>query len=347
MTKQRVLVTGATGFVGSHMVDYILKNHSGEYDIAITKRWHLSPVDNIRHFCDKVLIYDCDLTDPHSTLCLIDTFRPDYIFHFAAESFVSPSWLNPSRYQSVNVQGTINLLEAIIRYCPECSIHIPGSGEEYGDISEDQLPITPGTNINPVNPYAVSKVGQDLIAKVYHDSYGLRVVRTRTFNHEGPRRLNVFGLPWYAYQIALIENSLKENVVETGKRSDLRNFTHIDDIIRAYWLAMHNCISGKLYLVGSVDEQSTATFDQCLRRMLALSPIGSNISVVENVKYIRPTAVPNLTYQDNDFLEVTSWTPQRTLDDIIEDTLNYWRKNYSTRSIPPTSSSIIRNVSCL
>jgi GDP-4-dehydro-6-deoxy-D-mannose reductase len=322
------------------MADLIISEHSANYDIIITKRWHLSPVYNIKHLVDQVQIFDCDLTDPHSVLNLIESVRPDLVFHFAAESFVSPSWINPSRYNIVNVQGTINLLEALVRFAPDAVVHIPGSGEEYGDIAEHDLPITPKTSINPVNPYAVSKVGQDLIAKVYFDSYGLKVIRTRTFNHEGPRRLNVFGLPWYAYQIALIEQGLKQPVIETGRRSDLRNFTHVEDIVRAYWLAVQHCKPGKLYLVGSVEAHSTATFDQCLHRMISMSSHNGDYSIIENPKFVRPTSVPNLTYKDDDFHAETGWKPIRNLDDIIRDTLGYWRRNYDTRGIPDASTHI-------
>ena len=127
-----------------------------------TKRWHLSSLKNIDHILDKITFVDCDLTDPVSTNDLVKLTKPEVIFHFAAESFVSPSWKNPHRYMQVNYNGTVNLLEAIRRISPETVIHIPGSGEEYGDIEEDELPINVKTLINPVNPYAVSKVAQDL-----------------------------------------------------------------------------------------------------------------------------------------------------------------------------------------
>ena len=221
-----VLITGATGFVGSNMVDLLIKSKP-DWKLFITKRWHLSSLKNVSHNLHKITTIDCDITDPHSTNTAINLAKPDIIFHFAAESFVSPSWRNPTRYMSVNYNGTLNILEAVRSIVPNCIVHIPGSGEEYGDISIDDLPITPNTPLNPVNPYAVTKVAQDLIAKVYYDSYGLNVIRTRSFNHEGPRRSHHFGLPWYAYQIIRIKNGLQEPVLETGSTSDketLRTF---------------------------------------------------------------------------------------------------------------------------
>ena len=140
----------------------------------------------------------------------------------------------------VNYNGTVNLLEAIRKYSQDSIIHIPGSGEEYGDIKIEDLPITTNTLINPVNPYAVSKVAQDLIAKVYFDSYETKVIRTRGFNHEGPRRLYHFGLPWYAFQICRIKKGLQNPLIKTGHRLDKRNFTHVKDMCNGYLKAVQN-----------------------------------------------------------------------------------------------------------
>ena len=197
---KRILITGVTGFVGSHMADLILEKEP-EANIHATRRWHLSKMDNVRHIADRIRWFDCDLTDPVSTRSMIEQSEPDWIFHFAAESFVSPSWAHPHRYMSVNYTGTVNILEALKAAGSEARLLIPGSGEEYGEIDENELPITELSVLRPVNPYAVTKIAQDLIGYVYHRSYGLNVIRTRAFNHEGPRRENVFGIPWYAYQI--------------------------------------------------------------------------------------------------------------------------------------------------
>ena len=156
---KNILITGITGFVGSHMADLIVEKFP-EANTYGVKRWHLSNLDNIEHLLKDITLVDCDLTDPVSTNDLVALTQPGYNFHFAAESFVSPSWKNPNRYMQVNYNGTINLLEAIRKISPETIIHIPGSGEEYGDIKIEDLPITTKTLINPVNPYAVSKVAK-------------------------------------------------------------------------------------------------------------------------------------------------------------------------------------------
>ena len=215
---KNILITGATGFVGSHMVDYILENQNAK--IWATRRYHLSRTDHIAHVADKINWVDCNLTDPIAVSRMMDKVSPDIIFHFAAESFVSPSWNHPFQYMNVNYGGTVNLLESLKQARSSCYIHIPGSGEEYGEIDVEKLPINPETLLNPVNPYAVTKIAQDLISFVYFKSYGINVIRTRAFNHEGPRRENVFGIPWYAFQIARIEKDMQNKNVLTGHLED-------------------------------------------------------------------------------------------------------------------------------
>ena len=230
----------------------------------------------------------------------------------------------------VNYNGTVNLLEAIRKISPETVIHIPGSGEEYGDIKESDLPINPMTVINPVNPYAVSKVAQDLIAKVYFDSYSTKVIRTRAFNHEGPRRSYHFGLPWYAYQICRIKNGLQDPIIKTGHRDDKRNFTHVLDMCQAYLLAVQNCEFGELYLVGNSDEKFVSTFDHALNKMLEIEKL-ENVKIEPVDEFTRPTQVPFLISDCSRFIEKTYWEPKLSLDDIFLDTINYWKSSKKIR----------------
>ena len=245
---QNVLITGISGFVGSHLADLVLEKGFTVYGL---KRWHLSKMRNVRGIVDKINWIDCDITDPISVKNALKTSNPDKIFHLAAESFVSPSWDHPSHYMDVNYKGTVNILESMRELDMKSRILIPGSGEEYGEIHENELPITEESILRPVNPYAVTKIAQDLISNVYFTSYGINVIRVRSFNHEGPRRDNVFGIPWYAYQIAKIEQGLQDPEIKTGHTGDKRNFTHVKDMVRAYWLAVNKCKIGELYIIGS------------------------------------------------------------------------------------------------
>lgn len=325
--KEKILITGITGFVGSHMADLQLEN--SDIEIYGFKRWNISRLRNIRHLLnnERVHLYDCDITDPIGVREALKEIKPKKIFHFAAESFVSPSWIHPSHYMDVNFKGTVNILDAIKELGLNCRIHLAGSGEEYGEIYENEIPINENTVLRPVNPYAVSKVAQDLIGFVYFKSYGVPVIRTRAFNHEGPRRDNVFGIPWYAYQVAKIEAGLQEPVIKVGHTEDKRNFTHIRDMVEAYNLAIEKCDPGELYVIGSDEEDHVFSFQNALNKLISISDIKekNSIQITQDSKFIRPTAVPRLIGDTKKFRSLTGWRPKINFDQIIMDTLNYWR----------------------
>ena len=320
-----VLITGITGFVGSHMADLISSRYP-QTKFRACKRWHHSDLTNIRHLLDKITFIDCDLTDPLSTADLVKISKPEVIFHFAAESFVSPSWKNPTRYKNLNYHGTVNLLEAVRQYSPDTFIHIPGSGEEYGDIKKEDLPITESTNINPVNPYAVTKVAQDLIAKVYF-------VATEQMSSEQEvlimkDHVEKMFLVYHGTHIKYVElKGLQPPTLKTGHTGDKRNFTHVLDMCNAYLLAVQHCIPGDLYLVGnsdlrmSVHRRSSQINDKNIRV--------ENIEVEQDKQYIRPTNVPYLISDSSKFISQTNWTPLHTLQNIFTDTIEYWPEHPS------------------
>lgn len=319
---EKVLITGITGFVGSHLAEYLLT--MPDVEVHGTKRWHLSRMDHVAGFEDRIIWHDCNILDAASVRKVVENVRPDIIFHMASESFVSPSWDNPREYMDTNYLGTVNFLDAIRDIKPDTKFHIPGSGEEYGDIQPDELPINEFTVLRPVNPYAVTKVAQDLIGYVYFRSYGIPVFRTRTFNHEGPRREKVFGISSYAFQIAKIEKELQEPIIYTGDTGDKRNFTHVRDIVRAYWLAVHKCTPGELYLVGSDEEDKVFTFQQALEQLIAMANV-EGIKQSTKAEFVRPTKVPYLIGDTKKFRAATGWKPEIGFHQILEDTLNYWR----------------------
>jgi len=320
--RKKVLITGISGFVGSHLAEYALLKGAKVYGL---KRWHLSKLRNIKQIVEKIELLDCDLTDPVGTFSVIKKIKPDWIFHLAAESFVSPSWDHPSHYMDVNYKGTVNILEALRQEKLQTKILLPGSGEEYGEVDKKDIPITDRTVLKPVNPYAVTKIAQDLIGYVYYKSYGINVIRTRAFNHEGPRRDNVFGISWYAYQIARIEKGLQKPIVRTGLRNDKRNFTHVKDLVNAYWLAIEKCIPGKLYLIGADEKNHIYTFDQALNMLIKMSTYKGKIKKVVDKKFVRPTSVPMLIGETKEFRKLTGWKPKIGFETILKDTLNYWR----------------------
>jgi GDP-4-dehydro-6-deoxy-D-mannose reductase len=325
---KKILVTGATGFVGSHIVDsLLLDNESGEANTQIygSRRYHLSRRDKSLHFENKIKWIDCDITDAIAVNEMIKNLRPDEIYHMAAESFVSPSWNHPSRYMDVNYNGTVNILDAIKNFSPNCKILLPGSGEEYGLVEVSDLPISEKTKLQPVNPYAVTKIAQDLIGYVYFKSYGLNVIRLRTFNHEGPRRERYFGIASFAYQIAKMEIGLQGPELFVGEILDKRNFTHVKDVVNAYKLAMKHNVPGKLYLVGSESDSNIDTFEGVISRLLRISTIKESVKITRNMDFVRPTSVPYLLAESTEFSNLTGWKPSVTLDEILVDVLHYWR----------------------
>ena len=322
--KKKVLITGITGFVGSHMADLLLEKKN--YEIYGLKRWNLSRLRNVRHIIDKINFYDCDVTDPIAVRTVLREIKPDKIFHFAAESFVQESWKHPSHYMDVNYKGTINFLDAIRELKINPRFFIPGSGEEYGEIKEEELPINENTILRPMNPYSVTKIAQDYIGYVYYRSYSLNVIRTRAFNHEGPRRDYVFGLGSYAHQIARIEQGKQDPVIKVGHLDDKRNFTHIRDLVEAYYLAMEKCIPGEMYIIGSEDPKHVHTYREVLNMLIEMSEIDSKkVKIETEAKFVRPTNVPRLIGDISKFKELTGWEPKIGFKKILEDVLEYWR----------------------
>ena len=324
----KVLITGITGFVGSHLADHCLR--LGHHVVGF-RRYHLSNLRNVTHLESQVEWQDCDMTDFRSVAKAIDRIRPEAVFHMASQSFVSPSWDHPLLYMDANYKMTVNLLEACLAGRINPRIHIPGSGEEYGEVAESDLPIDDRTPLRPVNPYAVTKIAQDLISYVYFRSYGLNVIRTRAFNHEGPRRDKVFGIPWYAYQVARIERGMQEPVVRVGHIDDRRNFTHVKDMVRAYWMAMEKCVPGELYLIGSEDEDHVHTFRQALETLIEMSTV-RGITYRIDPQYVRPVQVPRLICDSSRFTSLTGWKPEFGFRTVLSDTLEYWRHELEINS---------------
>lgn len=319
----KILVTGATGFVGSHLLDALLAD--GDIEVHALRRWssRMSLLHHIPDVEERVRWHVGDLTDPFSVDGVIDHVRPDRIFHLGAQSYVHPSWAAPDVYFRTNALGTLYLLESLRRLgLTDTRVLLPGSGEEYGDVDEADLPITPETVLKPVNPYAVSKVAQGLLGYEHYRSYGLHVVRLRAFNHEGPRRDRVFALPTFAWQIARVEAGLAEPVLRVGNLDALRNWTDVRDMVRAYRMALDRCPAGSLHLVGS---DRLLTVRECLDKLLALSPRGSEIRVETDPERVRPTEPMRLVADTKPFRTLTGWQPEIPFEDTLADTLAYWR----------------------
>lgn len=325
-----ILITGITGFVGSHMADYILKNVPDTTIYAI-KRWR-SRDENIRHFYGdyRVIFMEADLVDAGSLRRLIRKAKPDYVFHFAAQSFPATSFISPVHTLTTNVIGTTNLFEELRvaiedGYCDPIIISV-SSSEVYGNPREDEVPMTELNPLRAANPYSISKVAHDFMSRYYHDAYGLKVITTRMFSHEGARRGKLFALSNFAHQIVTHENSLWKNppyVIKVGNLNSIRTYAHISDAVHAYWLAATKGKIGEVYNIGG---KHTCTVGDALENLLNKSKINrDNFSIKVDPDRIRPTDITLQIPDCSKFKKDTGWEPVKTLDDITEDLLNYWR----------------------
>ncbi len=318
------LITGITGFVGSHLADYILEEHPG-VEVSGIKRWR-SPQDNIRQLRHRVKLHDCDLRDLSSLIHVLSQVEPDVIFHLAAQSYVTTSYIAPADTVEVNVGGTLNLLEAV-RICElDPVIHICSSSEVYGQVTEKDIPITEECPLRPVSPYAVSKVGEDMLGYMYHQAHGLKTIRTRMFTHSGPRRGEVFVDSFFSQQVARIEQGLQEPVLRVGNLDSVRTFCDVRDTVRAYWLLVQHCPPGEVYNIGG---STTMTIREMLDMLLEMTTYNGKIEAKVDPALLRPADVTLQIPSFDKFHEATGWEPHIPYSQTLLDMLNYWRDRVS------------------
>jgi len=309
------LITGVTGFAGSHLAELLLKEG---HEVYGTARWR-SKLDNIEHIRKDIHLLNADLRDALSMDTVVKESNPDYIFHLAAQSFVYSSWRAPVDTMETNAIGTINLFEAVRKFNPDIKIQFAGSSEEYGLVREDECPILEDNPLRPLSPYAVSKVAGDKLSYQYVKSYGMKIVITRAFNHSGPRRGEVFATSNFAKQIVDIEKGA-EPIIHVGNLKALRDFTDVRDMVRAYYLAIQKCQYGTPYNISS---GQAVSIEKMLEMLLSFSNV--EIAVLQDADRMRPSDVPILQGDCTLFKNATGWERKYVLEDTLEDLLNYWR----------------------
>lgn len=339
----RVLITGITGFAGSHLAEYILANHP-EVEVYGACRWrsrmdHLQDLyrqgklnnlvevstdnyQNLAHLLrpNTVTLLHCDLTDAASAKRLIELVRPDRIFHLAAQSYVPGSWNAPAMTMEVNVIGQINLFEAVRQAGIDPLIHIAGSSEEYGLVYPNEVPMKETNPLRPLSTYAVSKVAQELLGWQYFRSYGLKCIVTRGFNHTGPRRGEIFVTSSFAKQIAEIEKGLRPPIIWVGDLESRRDWTDVRDMVRAYWLALEKGEPGEVYNIGSGVSRRVGDMLELL-----LSMTDMNVEIRQDPARLRPSDVPILWADATKFKKRTGWEPRIPFEQTLRDLLDYWR----------------------
>ncbi len=332
----RILITGITGFVGSHMADYLLKNVP-DVEIFATRRWR-SKEDNIKHLFgnDRVILEECDLLDRGSLARIIHISKPDIVFHFAAQSFPESSFLTPVSTLTTNIIGTTNLLEELRlakerNYCNPIIVSV-SSSEVYGNSTEDEVPITETNPIRAANPYSISKVGHDLMSQYYAKAFDMKVIITRMFSHEGKRRGKRFALSSFAHQIVTAEKdenfpsyapSFPTHPIRHGNLDSVRTYNHIDDAVHAYWLAFDKCDYGEVYNIGG---DYTCSVGDALDMLISKSKTPKAFIKELDPNRVRPTDITLQVPDSTKFREKTGWKPTKGLEEICDDLLDYWRE---------------------
>lgn len=309
----KALVIGGGGFVGPYLVKHLTESLG--MDVSVTK------TQNEQLKMDCAAIYNMDVLDKAQISQVLKDCRPDYIFHLAAQSSVAYSWKNPGLTIDVNIKGTVNILDAIRELDYKPRILLIGSGEEYGHIREEECPITEDTVLRPGNIYAATKSCQNMIGAIYAKAYDMDVMMVRAFNHIGPNQGPIFVVADFCKQVAEIEKGLREPVMYVGNLSAKRDFTDVRDVVRAYGLLIQKGKSGETYNVGT---GHALAIQDILDRILQLSK--SKIKVKVDPAKLRPVDVPIIEPVITKITECTGWIPEISLNQTLQETLDYWRR---------------------
>lgn len=313
----RTLIIGAGGFAGNYLIAELKKNDV-DLEIFVTKLSFEKMNDEL---VVDVTVIDLDITDAGAVSSLFREIRPDFVYHLAAQSSAKISWEKPQLTMEVNVIGAINILEAIREHCPKTRLLLIGSGEEYGKVMPNEIPIKEDTLVRPANIYAVSKLTQNLLGKLYVEAYGLNIVFVRAFNHIGPGQNETFVASDFCKQVAKIEKGLQNPVIKVGNLSATRDFTDVRDIAKCYRLLMKMGKNGETYNVGG---GTICQIGILLEKILLLSKC--EITVEVDKDKLRPIDTPKISADITKLQKDTGFKPTIPMEDTLMMLLEYWRK---------------------
>ena len=295
----KAFITGISGFVGEYLAEYLLRQG---LEVAGTRL----PTEPISTYLQKDTdIFELDLLDEEHTKSVLEKVKPDYLFHLAAQSSVALSWKNPTLTFDVNVKGTIHLLEAIREMGLNTKVLLVGSSEQ-SKVS---------------NPYAISKMTQEMLGKMYGRAYSMEIVMVRAYNHTGPKQKPTFVIPDFSKRIALMEKGKMEPILKVGNLDAVRDFSDVRDIVRAYYELMLKGKSGEVYEVGSGKGYS---IKELLNRLLSLASVA--IEVQQDPERMRPSDDPVAVCDNSKIYEDTGWRPEIDIQKTLQDVLEYWRQ---------------------
>ena len=310
----KALIIGGGGFVGRYLAEHLVQDCG--WETFLTKL----PKENVEvEGCEA---YNLDILDKDAVEALLVRLKPDAILHLAAQSSVAYSWKNPQLTADINIHGCLNVLDAVRSvpgYAPK--ILLIGSGEEYGVLPENTSLVSETTPVHPANPYAITKLAQNLFGELYAKAYDMHIMMVRAFNHIGPGQLPQFVVSDFCKQVAEIEAGKKEPVMYVGNLAAKRDFTDVRDVVRAYALLVQKGTPGETYNVGSGHAHEIR---EILDLIISFSPREIRVEIDPNK--IRPVDVPIIEADITKLNAATGWKPQIPLEQTIQETLDYWRE---------------------
>ena len=314
---KKILITGVMGFVSKHLIDHLSATDECYEITGLCRHPGKIDVDNKKI---KLNLVATDLNDREKILPLLDKVRPGQVIHLASDSSVAHSWHTPVESFQNNTNIFLNLVESVRNLNFPCRILSIGSSEEYGVVDASNIPISENTPFNPVSPYAVARVSQELLSKIYVNGYGMDIVMTRSFNHIGPGQKDDFVVSSFAKQIMNIRKG-KASVLEVGNIDIVRDFLDVRDVVKAYMLLLEKGKSGEMYNVCSGAGYS---LKEVLDKMMLIADVDFGYHI--NKELIRPADNPVIIGSNKKIKEECGWQPLISLNGSLEDILAYWDK---------------------
>jgi GDP-4-dehydro-6-deoxy-D-mannose reductase len=311
----RALVTGMTGFIGSHLAEYLLKK---ELEVFGTV-WDKTELKNVEGIKDKVRILECDIRDGARVKEIIEEVKPERIFHLAAQSFPTVSWDEPVRTLETNVMGTAHIFEAVRKCDLDTIILVACSSAEYGFVSENEVPVKESHILLPLHPYGVSKVAQDLLAYQYHQNFGIKTVRARIFNTTGPRKTNDVCSDFTSTIVGIEKGKVKQ--MNVGNLEPKRDITDVEDVVNALWLL---CEKGEMGEVYNVCSSKAYRIKDILNMAIELAKAKIEVKVDPNK--LRPTDEPIIMGDNTKIREACGWIPKMSMEETLSRMMDYWRE---------------------
>ena len=315
MEKERIWITGACGFMGQHLTDFFIKKNCE----VLATTFH--PTTNINELNKKAIILECDVRDKEKVKQLMRLFKPDKIFHLAAQSYPTVSWEDPWYTIETNVIGTVNIFEAAKEFNPDCKILSACTSAEYGFVNQDEVPIKEEHSLNPLQPYGVSKLAQEKLGYQYFKNFGIKSISVRIFNTTGPKKVKDVCSDFTKRLVEIEKGINKEKKLIVGNIETKRAITDVRDLIRAFDLALDKATIGEVYNLSGESVYKISEIIETLRKL-----VNFDFEIVQDPKLIRPTDEPIIYGDSSKFKKETNWSQEIPLEKTLKDMLDYWRE---------------------